>query len=137
MPNDVQDVSPQLATEDSPLTPQIDPETKKRHSDFRARIDICKSYRRRLIANWSVNIDYRRGKPFTSQIDDDQVAVNLDWSMTKSKQAALFSQVPQVRLNHTPELLPKQAPWASTFEHKLNDKLVQAGIESAMEEVLP
>ncbi len=110
---------------------------KKRYEDFRSRIDICKIYRRKLIANWTVNVDYRRGKPFTSQTDDDQVAVNLDWSLTKAKQAALFSQVPQVRIDHVPDTLPKNAPWAIQLEHQLNDTLVEAGIEAAMDECLP
>lgn len=114
-----------------------DPKVKKLHEDFRSRIDICKLYRRKLIANWSINIDYRRGKPFSSQTDDDQIAVPLDWTLTKSKQAALFSQVPQVRIDHIPDTLPKAAPWAMSFERRLNDILVESGVESALDECLP
>jgi hypothetical protein len=117
--------------------PVLDPKVKKRHEEFRSRADICKLYRRKLIANWTVSIDYRRGKPFASQTDEDQVAVNLDWSLTKSKQAALFSQVPQVRIVHGSDTLPKAAPWATTFETRLNDELVDAGIQAAMDECLP
>jgi hypothetical protein len=116
---------------------KIDPKIKKRNDEFRSRIDICKIYRRKLIANWTVSIDYRRGKPFTSQTDMDQIAVNLDWAFTKAKQAALFSQVPQVRVNHGEDLLPGQQPWVIPFQKKLNDTLVDSGIESAMEECLP
>jgi hypothetical protein len=114
-----------------------DPKTKKLHDDFRSRVDICKLYRRKLIANWTINIDYRRGKPFSSQTDEDQVSVNLDWTLTKSKQAALFSQVPQVRIDHVPDTLPQAAPWAMTFERKLNDTLLEAGVEAALDECLP
>lgn len=116
---------------------ELDEKKKKIHDEFRQRVDICKLYRRKLIANWTVSIDYRRGKPFISQTDEDQVSVNLDWSMTKAKQAALFSQVPQVRIDHAPDTLPQVAPWASKFERKLNDTLVHSGIESAMDECLP
>lgn len=117
--------------------PALSEKTKKRNKEFREKADLCKVYRRKLIGNWATSIDYRRGKPFTSQTDDDQVAVNLDWTYTKAKHAALFSQVPQVRISHTPETLPKVLPWVSTFERTLNDRLVEAGIEATMEECLP
>ena len=120
-----------------PQKPTVDAKTKKRWATFKGMADTCKSYRRKLIANWSVSIDYRRGKPFASQTDDDQIAVNLDWSLTKTKQAYLFSQVPKVRVNHTPQTLPAGSPWSASFEQKLNDTLVEAGIESAMDECLP
>lgn len=121
-----------------------EPKRKKLFDDFRSRVDICKSYRRKLIPNWTISIDYRRGKPFTSQTDEDQVAVNLDWSMTKAKQAALFSQVPKVRVDHAPDTLPQSGgpgpakpSWSAAFERKLNDTLVESGIETAMDECLP
>lgn len=129
-----------VKTQNAPFVPSeapLDKKVKKVHDEFRQRIDICKNYRRKLIANWTVNIDYRRGKPFTSQTDEDQVAVNLDWSLTKAKQSALFSQVPQVRLDHGGDTLPKTAPWASKFAQKLNEALIVAGIEAAMDECLP
>lgn len=119
---------------------KIDPQDEKRkklNEEFRQRIAATKLYRRKLISNWAVNIDYRRGKPFASQLDEDQIAVNLDWALTKSKVASLFSQVPQARVNHGEDLLPKTTPWVVAFEKKLNDNLIKAGIESAMEECLP
>lgn len=109
---------------------------RKRHAEFRQRIQACKSHRKKLITNWTTNIDYRRGKPFTSQGDEDSIVVNLDWSYTKTKQAALFSQVPKVRISHSPESVTS-GPWVAKYERKLNDKLVSAGIEAAMDEVLP
>lgn len=120
-----------------PKKADVDPKVKKRNDDFRSRADICKIYRRKLIALWTTSIDYRRGKPFTSQSDEDQIAVPLDWIMTNTKHAALFSQVPHARLNHSEDLLPKTTPWAGSFEKKLNDNLIAAGIEAAMDEVLP
>lgn len=113
-----------------------DASSEKRAKEFRQRIEACKQYRRKLVANWVSNIDYRRGKPFASQSDEDRVSVNLDWSLTKAKQAALFSQVPQVHVNHPPQTL-EAGPWLHGFEQRLNDTLVTAGIETAMDEVLP
>lgn len=109
---------------------------KKRNSEFKARIAICKDYRRNLVSNWTMSIDYRRNKPFASQTDDHQVAVPLDWSMTKTKMAALFSQVPQVRVSH-PMTSSQAGPWLAAYESKLNDTLVSSGIEATMEECLP
>lgn len=118
-------------------TPSVDPKVKKRNDEFRTRKDLCKLYRRKLIANWTISIDYRRGKPFSSQTDEDQVAVNLDWVMTKAKVASLFSQVPEARIDHSPQTLPKGAPWCAKFESMVNANLKTGGIESVMEEVLP
>lgn len=135
-PIDIEDTQPmpeESVGEEQKPTP--DAKTKKRWAEFRQRAEVCKSYRKKLIRNWSTNIDYRRGKPFASQSDDDQIAVNLDWSFTKTKQAALFSQVPQVRVTHAPETTP--LPWIAPYERKVNDTLKDAGIEAAMDEVLP
>lgn len=112
-----------------------DAKAKKRHAEFRQRIASNKSYKRKLIQNWSKNIDFRRGKVSNSQEDDDSVAVNLDWSYTKTKQASLFSQVPKIRVAHHPESLT--VPWINPYERKLNDNMVKAGIEAAMDEVMP
>jgi hypothetical protein len=113
----------------------ISAKDKKRHAEFRQFIETNKHYKRKLVSNWTTNIDYRRGKPFASQSDDDQIAVNMDWSFTKTKHAALFSQVPKARINHTPESVA--APWVGNFERKLNDTLRAANVESAMSEVMP
>lgn len=130
------DMQPEPVDSTQAVTPEPT-DNKKLNSEFKGRIEACKTQRRKLIRNWVMSIDYRRGKPFQSQTDEDRVAVNLDWILTKSKQATLFSQVPKVRLDHNTDLLPKNAPWAIPFEKKLNDTLVGAGIESAMDECLP
>lgn len=121
---------------DSTSEQQVDSAAKKRWQEFRQRTDICKHYKKKLVRNWTTNIDYRRGKPFASQSDEDAIAVNLDWSLTKTKQASLFSQVPKIRVNHAPESITA-GPWVAAFERELNDTLVTAGIEAAMDEVLP
>src|SRR3990167_341565 len=133
-----------LPSTDTPKTDQLSPDQdqdaakKKLAKEFRRRIEASKSYRRKLIQNWQTNVDYRRGKPFSSQSDEDRVAVPLDWSLTEMKQSLLFSQVPAVRINHPPETQSKEiAPWLSKFESRINDMLISSGIESAMDECLP
>jgi hypothetical protein len=116
-------------------TQDLAKEDKERYTEFKKRIDVCKQYRRKLISNWTANIDYRRGKPFASQTDEDRIVVNLDWSLTKAKQAALFSQVPRVHVNHPPQTT-EAGPWLSQFEQRINDTLITAGIEAAMDEVM-
>lgn len=115
--------------------PQPSPADKKRNNEWLARISACKTYRKKLIQNWTINVDYRRGKPFASQTDEDRVVVNLDWSLTKAKQASLFSQIPRVNVTHPPQSVAT-GPWLYSFEQRLNDTLVMAGIESAMDETI-
>lgn len=126
----------------------VDEKTKKRNEELRQAADICKQYRRKLVQNWTINVDYRRAKPFASQSDGDtgdryygsgyvgNVAVPIDWSLTKTKQASLFSQVPQVRVSHPPDST-NAGPWLAAYERKLNDTLVTAGIEATTDECLP
>lgn len=120
----------------APAKPEVSKEDKKRRAQLKQEVDTCRAYRRKLVRNWTVNIDMRRGKPFGSQVDDDSVQVNMDWPLTKTKTAALFSQVPQARVNHHPDSA-QAGPWLAAFERKLNDTLIAAGIEAAMEECLP
>lgn len=101
---------------------------------WRGRIDRCKKKRRDFAADWQINVDYRRGKQFDSESDVDRVAVSVDWSQTKAKQAQLFSQVPTVMLT------PKHAvfaPAVPVFAKKLNDVIDHAHVGTAMDEVLP
>lgn len=114
------------------------PNDKKRNKLFKHGIAACKNYKRKLIRDWDTSIAYRRGKPFPTQSDEDRVAVNLDWSFTKMKQASLFSQVPATRVSHPPQTTSDEvAPWLHAFEQRINDLLMSAGIETAMDECLP
>lgn len=114
---------------------EVSAKDKKRWAEFRHRTEVCKQYRKKLVKNWSINIDYRRGKQNAAEGDEENISVNLDWSNTKTKQASLYSQNPKVRVDHSPESL--QSQWVPAFERKLNDILLDAGIESAMDEVMP
>lgn len=103
---------------------------------IRAEAESCRAFKRRLIPEWAESIDYRRGKPLQSSRDEDRVIVNLDWHLTKSKEASLFSQVPQVRISHPPQSVDA-GEWLTRFEERLNDTLRESGIETVMEECLP
>lgn len=112
--------------------------TSKVNKQLFSKINACKQYRKRLVQNWQTNIDFRRGKPLASQSEEDRIVVNVDWALTKQKQAALFSQVPAVRVNHPPDTVANNAlSWLHSFETRINDIAVQAGIETAMDESLP
>lgn len=128
--------TPEDPTLVDPKTPKSeDAEPSKLHKEFKTSIDACKQYKRKLIPQWVESIDRRRGKPFASQSDEDRVVVNLDWSLTKAKQASLFSQIPQIRISHFPQTT--EVAWLEAFEQRINDTFVLAGIETAMDEVLP
>lgn len=101
---------------------------------WKARLDRCKKKRADLARDWSINIDYRRGKPFETASDEDRVAVSIDWSQTKAKQASLFSAVPTVML--TPRH-PAFAPAIPIFAKKLNETITDAKVGIAMDECLP
>ncbi len=140
MMNDITGLGRTPNTMPSESTPETDQKGTKVDEtpvwkEVKAQVDACKNYRKKLIPGWTTSIDYRRGKPFASQTDEDRVAVPIDWQLTKSKQALLFSQVPSARVSHPPQTL--QMPSLHAFEQKLNDTLIQAGIETAMDEVLP
>lgn len=98
---------------------------------LKARIEKCERVRRDYVKAWSQNVDYRRGKPFAQESDEERVNVNIDWSMTKAKHAQLFSQVPTVYLT------PKQdvfKPAMSPFAKELNHTLTIARVGVAMDE---
>lgn len=109
---------------------------QKRHKKIYQQADACKQHKKtKLISIWDTSVSYRKGKPLATYTEQDRVTVNLDWVLTNQKQASLFSQVAPVRVSHAPETL--DLPWLHMFETKLNDNLVLAGVEAAMEECLP
>lgn len=63
------------------------------------KIDACKAKKKRLTPRWRLNVSYRVGRPFDALPDTtaDEVNVPVDWARTKSKQANLFFQVPNVK----------------------------------------
>lgn len=116
----------QLAATDKPIT--------KRQKMWAARIEESKVERRLRVPMWSENIDYRRGKVASSDDNECRSPIPFDWSATKSKQAQLFSQVPEVRL--TPRR-PAYLEGVPVFARKLNDTITRARVGTAMDECLP
>lgn len=89
---------------------------------------------RETIPDWARSIDYRRGKPFETDSDEDRIQVPIDWAMTKAKQAQLFSQVPEVRLTERDMAYMKST---AMFAKKINGVAGEARVGVAMDENLP
>ena len=99
---------------------------------WRARVAQCKRIRdHELLPGWSDNVSYRRGKPFRAVADSDRVNVNLDWPLTKSKHAQLFSQMPQAYLTEKKEQFKAAVP---AFGKQLNDTITTASTGAAVDE---
>jgi hypothetical protein len=101
---------------------------------WRGRISESKRLRREFLSDWRVNVEYRYGKPFETASDEDRIAVNLDWTLTKNKQAQLFSQKPELVLHPRIEQVKAAVPVYSAL---LNRTLEKARVAVAMDEVLP
>lgn len=124
----------------SPANPNAAPATTDpsaptdANARWRSEIARSRQLRRKLVADWSINVDYRRGKQFDTDSDEDRIAITTDWSATKAKTAMLFSQVPEVRLT------PKNKAYAGgvpVFAKKVNEALLKARVGVALDEVLP
>lgn len=101
---------------------------------WRARLDKAKKERKKKGTDWKINIDYRRGKPFASESDEDRIAVNIDWPLTKAKHASLFSQVPAVTATSD---LAQLKPIAGLWSRAVNKRLGRAKVDVAMDEAMP
>jgi hypothetical protein len=101
---------------------------------WKSRIARCKQYRdHQLVPDWAENVDYRRGKPFSADSDENRVNVNLDWTLTKNKHAQLFSQVPEIYL--TPRA-KRSEPAVPIFQKELNAALTRAKMGTAVDEAV-
>ena len=102
---------------------------------WKARIHSSREARKKLVEGaWRDNVAYRKLKPFKDDVEQDRVAVPIDWSYTKAKIAALYSQTPTVNL--TPKN-PRYAAAVPVFSKELNDVLQrEARVAVAMEEAL-
>ncbi len=113
----------QKLDDDSPLTADA----------WRTRIAQCKRERRLLVQGWQINVDYRRGKPFSSESDSDRINVNLDQPYTRAKHAQLFSQTPSVVLTTDNDQLK---PLIGPFGARLNKELTKANVGAAVDEAV-
>lgn len=108
---------------------------------FRSRVEASEAQNRRFHGEWKRNVELRLGRvasQYTGGVsveDQVQTEVNPDWSLTKTKTANLYSQVPQVQLTHESEQFAAAIPpFAKSLNFELGEKRANVGI--AMGEVL-
>jgi hypothetical protein len=98
---------------------------------LRNDLQLSKKKREDLIPNWQLNVAERRGKDVDTVADDSRSMVPMDWTLTKTKAAQLFSQLPQVRLIAKNKTFETAVPVAAKI---VNDLLKQANVEAVMSE---
>ena len=96
------------------------PDDSSRYKMWLGEISSCKQEKRDLIDDWSTNTDYRRGKNSDAESDATRLPFAIDWAYTKTKQASLFSQVPQVIVNSEPGEDSPYKPAFPVFQKRLN-----------------
>lgn len=118
------------------------PQTPKQVEDyFKQRIEASKRNRRQFYSEWKRNVELRIGRiasQFTGGVrveDEVQTEINPDWSLTKTKTANLFSQVPTVRGSHeNKQYKAAVAPFMKELNYQIGEKRANVGV--CMEEVL-
>lgn len=98
---------------------------------LRNDVELSKKKREDLIPNWQLNVEERRGKDFDTVADEGRSMVPMDWTLTKTKAAQLFSQLPQVRLVAKHKQFEPAIPVAAKI---VNDLLKQANVEAVLSE---
>lgn len=110
---------------------------------FKNEIAESKRERKTRLEQWKRNVDARLGRTrganentADSEIADDlQSEINPDWSLTKTKTANLFSQVPIVRgSSENGKYAPAVQPFMKQLNYELGAK--RANVAVPMEEVL-
>ncbi|HEX6276025.1 MAG TPA: hypothetical protein VFZ53_23455 [Polyangiaceae bacterium] len=129
-----------MAVEEAPAPTVKDPE-KGPHSPegWRAQMDACRRRRDQYVSNqWQTNVAFRVQRPFSQASADDadhmstdQIAVPADWSRTRSKGAALWSQLPRVSLEAMHQQFRTAVP---IFEKIVNHFAPRSGILATLEE---
>lgn len=110
-------------------------------SHFRAEIAAAERHRRSFHGEWRRNVELRLGRTgsiYTGGVGGDIVdrtEVNPDWSLTKTKTANLYSQVPTVQVTHENKTYEAAIPpFAKALNYELGEKRCNVGV--AMEEIL-
>lgn len=106
------------------------------------QVAASKRVRREEAKEWKTNVEMRLGVAGTSAHGDGtmltnqgQSPINPDWSLTKTKTANLYSQVPTVRLKHEQDAFKAAvAPFAKALNYELSPK--RANVGAAMEECM-
>lgn len=125
--------------DDGKDAPEPEDPLKQKNKDieqhFRGQIDQAESAIKSRKFAWKRNVELRQGNPLgaygstVSGLDDDyQSEINPDWYLTKTKIAALFSQVPRVQLKHQGEpFIPAIGPFAKAINYELDDRRCAMG----------
>lgn len=106
---------------------------------WRAQIDACRKRRDKFVKDvWQTNVAFRVQRPFSElqgdEADDagvDQISVPADWSRSRSKTTALFSQLPRISLEPGHARYMQSTP---QFEKIVNHFVPRAGALSVLEE---
>ena len=106
----------------APETPEEKTERQKREIEqhFKTQVEQAQTSINSRKFGWKRNVELRQGNPLGAYgsvvqgLDDDyQSEVNPDWYLTKTKVAALFSQVPKVQVTHeNPQFMPAASPFS-------------------------
>lgn len=112
-----------------------DPVEKKRAKNFLTRIDVAKTACSKYHATWRTNIERRLGKPGNRVTDGEptdgepQSEINPDWSLTKTKTAHLFSQVPTVQGTHENlQYAAAVSPFMKDLNYEIGEKRTRMGV---------
>jgi hypothetical protein len=137
----VQDASTS-APENTPVSPDNPEQRNKKIADnLHNRAESSRANRRGYYSEWKRNVELRLGRiasQFTGGVrveDEVQTEINPDWSLTKTKTANLYSQVPTVQGTHENlKYAPAVAPFMKQLNYELGEKRMNIAV--AMEEVL-
>lgn len=105
-------------------------QTKEIENHFKTQAEQAQTAINSRKFGWKRNVELRQGNPLGAYgsvvqgLDDDyQSEINPDWYLSKTKIAALFSQVPEVQITHQSEqFLPAVGPFAKGVNYELGEK---------------
>lgn len=138
-----QDAQTPPATEDSTAQPTDvgeghdvpSPSNEQIASRLKTRRDASIRNRKLYHNEWKRNVELRIGHIATLYTggldaqDDLQTEINPDWSLTKTKTANLYSQVPTVRLTHENKTYAGAIPpFAKALNYEISTKRANVGV---------
>lgn len=102
-------------------------------TQLRNDVTASRKKRQEYLDGWQRNVNERRGKDADTASDEGRSMVPVDWTVTKTKAAQLFSQMPQVRLAAKHPSFSQAVP---VFAKVVNDLLTKANVEAVMGEMV-
>ena len=128
-------------TDETEKAPEPQVSDKKIADTFKSRVESSKRERKNRFNEMKRCVDLRLGRvasTFTAGVgvqDEIQTEINPDWSLTKTKTANLYSQVPTVQMTHeNKQYAAAIPPFAKALNYEIGSKRANIGV--AMEEVL-